>query len=924
MTLSAGTRIGPYEILQFTGAGGMGEVYRARDSRLNRDVALKLLPDGGRHADTIDRFRREAHALAALNHANIATIHGFEEAGDHRALVMEFVDGRTLADVIAGLRSGPASAAGTSLSLPEALAIGRQIADALEAAHEHGIVHRDLKPANIMIRPDGVVKVLDFGLAKAPGAAPAAAVAGGQVPAESLTVASPAVTHAGIVLGTAAYMSPEQARGGLVDKRTDIWAFGVVLYEMVTGRRLFQGRSVTDVLAAVVGETPDLSAAPPQVRRLLEKCLEKDPRRRLRDISAAALLLDDAVTSTATPVRPFGASWKKKAVYFAGLTALVAGAVAATVMVVRRTPRVPPAVEFSMEPPAGTSFANLYIGSALSPDGQHMVFSAAPSGQAPSLWLRRLGSVDARMLPGTERGTAPVWSPDGASIAFMADRKLKRIDLAGGPPVILVDVPCADPSQPGAWNRDGVLLFGCTRGLDRLSASGGAVSTIRRVDPSLKETNYGAPQFLPDGNRFIYFVGSGDPEVQGVYARSLSDPASRTLIMKTSAKMVFVKGRRRPSSGHLLWMAGQTLQARAFDADTLEWHGDPISIVEDVGLQTIQGSTLERAAFWTSDAGTLLYLKAPALPLRRRLVWIGADGKPLGDAAPEGPYSALRIAPDQHRAALTRQGVPRTSEPNGDVWSWDFERRTNTRITFGATTDENPVWSPDGRFVAFSSERDGFYQLFRREASGTGEEERLTNEPRHKDPLDWSPDGRYLVYREMNRGTGWDLMLLPLAGERKPITLLQTRESDSDARFSPDGRWLAYHSRMSGTVEVYVQAFSGDGTIGLTGPRLQVSRGGGVAPLWRHDGRELYYYSPPDPAGSDKVPTKTFAVPIQTAPTLRAEQPRELFAIDFVAEDLHPRDVAADGRFLYVLHPREKPDPPRLTVVTNWEARTAR
>jgi serine/threonine protein kinase len=468
---------------------------------------------------------------------------------------MEFVEGRTLADVITGLRTGPASAAGSSLSLPEALAIGRQIADALEAAHEHGIIHRDLKPANIMIRPDGVVKVLDFGLAKAFGAAPAAAVAAGEIPAESLTVTSPAVTHAGVVVGTAVYMSPEQARGGLVDKRADIWAFGVV------------------------------------------------------------------------PLRDGH--------------------------------RPPP-------------------------------------------------------VPGTTRDRRP---------------------------------------------------RGC-----------------RRRDA-----------------RPVGRAGAGAPAARKV---------------------------------------------RAFDADTLTWHGDPTSIVEGVGLETIQANTMERAAFWTSDAGTLLYLKAPAVPLLRRLVWVGADGKPLGDAAPEGPYGAIRIAPDQQRAALSRNGVPRTNEPNGDVWSWDFSRQTNTRITFGSTTDENPVWSPDGRFVAFSSERDGRYQLFRKEASGTGEEEQLTSEPRHKDPLDWSPDGRYLVYREANRETGWDLMLLPLAGERKPITLLQTRESDSDARFSPDGRWLAYHSRMSGTMEVYVQAFSGDGTIGLTGPRLQISRGGGTAPLWRHDGKELYYSSP--------------------------------------------------------------------------------
>ena len=912
LALDVGTRIGPYEILQFTGAGGMGQVYRARDTRLNRDVAVKILPDALLHdQDPLARFRREAQVLASLNHPNIATIHGLEESDGVRALVMEFVEGRTLAEIIAGSPAG-SGAPVERLSLSEAVNIARQIAEALEAAHEQGIIHRDLKPANVIVRDDGTVKVLDFGLAKALDPAYAAAQAGVGGPiATAPTVTSPAVTNLGVILGTAAYMSPEQARGKPVDKRADIWAFGVVLYEMVTGRRLFQGENVTDVLAAVVKDPPDFSAAPPALRRLLEKCLEKDPHSRLRDISSVPLLLEETVgTPTATTVH----SRSKAPLAIAAVMAVVAAAASAAAFFAwRRAAPAPQPIEFSIAAPTGTTLANIHSGSAVSPDGQYVVFSAGAAGGPASLWLRELRSMDARQLTGTERATSPVWSPDGKSIAFMADKQLKRLDLAGGPVVTLADVPRADPNQPGAWSRDGVIVFGCPCGLDRVSASGGAVTPIRKVDGGIRETAYAAPQFLPDGDRFIYFVVSSDPKVQGVYASSLANPAQRTLILNTGAKAVFVPPRgKRP--GYLLWMQGQTLQARPFDADSLQWKGDPFSLAE--GVATAPG----RAAFWVSGNGLLLYARGAPLDPKLPLVWFGIDGKPLGDAAPEGPYNAISIAPDQQRVALTRYGIPRTDDPHSDIWVWDFARHTNTRITFGPTTDENPVWSPDGKQIAFSSDRDGgFFNLYRKDSSGAGEEERLTTAKLHMDPLDWSPDGRYLVYREMHAGTGWDLMLLPLQGDRKPIVLLQTPESDSDARFSPDGRWLAYHSRLNGsTVEVFVQAFSGDGPVGLTGSRVQVSNASGGAPLWRRDGRELFYNTTPDPKTEL---LKIMAVPIQFAPTPRPEQPRELFQVDYRWESIHSKDVSADGKkFLLVLRSRQKQPPPNLTVVTDWQA----
>jgi Tol biopolymer transport system component len=911
MALSAGTRIGPYEILLLTGAGGMGEVYRARDTRLNRDVALKIIPAAPRHdPDPLARFRREVQVLASLNHPNIATVHGFEEADGLRAMVMEFVHGRTLAEIMAGRgasQSGPGSPA---LTLGEALEIARQIADALEAAHEQGIVHRDLKPANVMVRDDGTVKVLDFGLAKTLEPALAEPAAAGMADLPTLT--SPAVSHEAVILGTAAYMSPEQARARPADKRSDVWAFGVVLYEMVTGRRLFQGETLTDVLAAVVKETPDLSAAPASVRRLLGKCLEKDPRKRLRNFSGVALLLEDAQTASGAGPAPLPAAvmpWKRISIGVAVVAALAIGAVLVAVRLPRSAAPAPRAVEFILDAPPGTTLANVHSGNAVSPDGASVVFSAVGSGAVlPSLWLRRLGALEAQRLAGTEGATAPVWSPDGRSIAFMAERKLKRLDLAGGAPVTLADVPRADPNQPAAWSRNGVLLFGCVCGLDSVPAAGGPVTTLRKTEG---EVAYAAPQFLPDGDRFLYLVASDDPKVQGVYASSLSDPSQRTRILNTDGKAVYVAPRgSRP--GHLLWLEGQTLHARPFDAERLQWTGEPIALAEGVALVQARPA---RAAFWASDAGLLLYSTAPPQVRKLPLVWFDKERPQPEDVAPEGPYNAIRISPDGERVALTLLGVPGTAAPNGDIWVWDLHRRTNTRLTFGPKTDENPVWSPDGQRIAFSSNRDGkFYQLYWKDSSGAGEEERLTVGEQHMDPLDWSPDGRYIVYRQMNPKTGWDLMLLPVKGDRKPVLLLQTPESDSDARFSPDGKWLAYHSLLNGrSLEVYLQAFSGDGTIGLTGRRLQISDGGG-GPLWRSDGSEVFYQKA---VQKSMVPTM-MAAAVTLSPELKAGRPRELFAAE-IADGLHTKDVSKDGgRFLVVLKSRDKPQPPRLAVVTDW------
>ena len=934
-----GEMVGPYRVLNKVGEGGMGQVYRARDTRLNRDVALKVLPVGSQEdPESRARFRREAQLLASLNHPHIAAVHGLEETGGAVALVMEFVEGRTLASIIADARSSATGAAVSGLPLSQAIDIARQIAQAVEAAHDQGIVHRDLKPANIIVRDDGTVKVLDFGLAKMLDAGGAEPDPGALE--NSPTVTSPAYTRAGVILGTAAYMSPEQARGKAADKRSDIWAFGVVLYEMVTGRRLFRGEHVTDVLAAVVRDTPDLTDVPSPLRRLLEKCLEKDPRKRLHDISGVTLLLEESPAtspSPATVVRDSGAPSRTMIVAAAALVLVIAAAILLAAFFRPSAPAAPLAIEFAVDAPPGTSFAGVHTGIAISPDGHQLVFRAGKEGTAPALWFRQLGSLDARMLAGTEGATAVAWSPDGRSIVFMAAKKLKRLDLGGGAPVTLADIPRADPNQPPAWSRNGAILFGCPCGLETVPASGGTVTRVRGVDRNAGETAYAAPQFLPDGDRFLYLVSSHDEKLRGVYLSSLSEPSKRRLLLNTSHKATYVPPRGgRP--GYILWLVNQTLQARAFDAGSGDWAGDPLSIADGVSLTDNVESPA--AAYWASDSGMLVYSPGPGLTTiidptgertaakpagwqwNRRLAWYGKDGKPLGDAAPEGPMNAIAISPDQNRVAITRITVSGTVR-RGAIWVWDFSRKMETRVTFSHKTDENPVWSPDGRQIAFSSSRDGsFYQLYRQDASGAGEAERLTNVERHHDPLDWSPDGRYLIYREMNKATGWDLMLLPLYGDRTPIPLLQSPHSDSDARFSPDGRWVAYHSFLNGqSFEVFVQAFSGDGEIGLTGSRLQVSNGGAV-PLWVAGGRELYYQRVVQKAWTREM----MAVTLTASPGLAAAAPRLLLDAD-LAEGIHTKAVSADGRrLLLVLDPRDAPQTyvPRLIVVTDWQARLAR
>ncbi|MEK7992511.1 MAG: protein kinase [Planctomycetota bacterium] len=871
MALVAGTKLGPYEILSPIGKGGMGEVYKARDTRLDREVAVKVSSER-----FSDRFEREAHAIAALNHPNICTLH--DVGPDY--LVMELAEGPTLAE-----RIGEGA-----IPLEEALGIARQIADALEAAHEKGITHRDLKPGNIKIKPDGTVKVLDFGLAKMaePVSAP------GSDPEHSPTLTLEAATRVGAIMGTAGYMAPEQARGKKVDKRADIWAFGVVLYEMLTGRRLFRGEDLTETLASVVKEQPDLSAAPPKVRRLLEKCLVKDPKKRLRDIGDAWELLEERPEA-----KPGQGSWLQWALIGACVALAAALAVVSLLWLRTSTPEVR-SVQFEVNPPGDTRFSQQWAATAISPDGRYVVFGARTGAAASLLWLRPLDSVSARPLQGTERGNVPFWSPDGKSVAFFADGKLKRKDIVGGAPQVLCDA-AAPLCAGGTWSRDGVILFGSSEGLFRVPASGGVPQQVTQPDPARKEAEHGVPQFLPDGKRFLYFIRSADPNTQGIYAGSLDNPKERVRVLATEHKAYYVPALDgRTGSGFLVWLREQTLLAQPFDPAKLTLEGDATPLAEDVAV-----APAFRTAFWTSDAGPLVYRKGDA-GAKRNLIWISRDGKRLGEAGKQDRYRSIRLSPEGKRVAIGRDDEAGIA----DIWMLEFGRgEVMPRLTFDPGRDRYPVWSPDGRQIVYSSDRSRVWQIYRKDTGGGGQEEQLTSDPNQKYVTDWSRDGRYLLYHQSDPKTSFDLWVLALDGERKPVAVLQTPFSERFAQFSPDGKWIAYQSDESGRDEVYVRAFPG------SGGQRQVSNQGGAKPKWRADGKELFYLGPN---------SNLLAAGIRVAgASFQSDTPRELFPIPSTTPwDYWPYDVTADGQRFLVLQPGatgQGPDP--LTVVTNWQAR---
>jgi serine/threonine protein kinase/Tol biopolymer transport system component len=872
MSLSAGTRIGPYEITSPLGEGGMGVVYRAHDTKLGRDVAIKALPDAfANDADRLQRFQREAQVLASLNHPNIAQIYGLEESDKTRCIVMELVEGITLQE---RLRRGP-------IPLDEALPMASQIATALEAAHERGIIHRDLKPANIKLTQDGGVKVLDFGLARINEAASDPTNL-----SNSPTLMSAASTP-GMIMGTVAYMSPEQAKGQEVNRTSDVWAFGCVLYEMLTGRAPFEGETVSEVFAGILKGDPDWNRlpleTPENIRRLLRRCLQKERRLRLQHIGDARIEIEEPQSPVAPQVVP------RRRERLAWATALVVALLAVAMGIRDFGARPPAAREMRLEistPPTPDS-ASI----AISPDGQKIVCVATSEGQY-KLWMRPLDSLSGRALVGTDGASFPFWSPDSQSVGFFAEGKLKRVDVDRGAVQILADAPSG---RGGAWNQDSTIIFtpnSSQSPIFRVLATGGTVSAVTRTETT-QETSHRFPQFLPDGHHFLYYV-QGTPESHGVYVGDLDGSRARRLLDVDSAPVY-------ESSGHLLFVRQGTLFAQEFDVSRLELKGNPFPVAEHIPtLSTAQGS----AAVSASPRGPIIYRTASAGG-RRQLLWVDRSGNEIGKAGDPLSAVAPSISRDGRRVALAQQG-----NDNFDIWLLDLGRNVLSRFTFDPALDINPIWSPDSRQIVFNSNRKGAYDLYRKPATAPGSEELLLASRQDKRALDWSPDGRFLLYADIDpKGGTEDIWALPVDGDRKPFPVVVTNFDEDLAQFSPDGKWIAYQSNESGRHEIYIQPFPGPGV------QTQVSANGGAQVRWSGDGKELFYIA---------FDGRLMAVPISLASTAQAIEAGPsvpLFATRVGPVLPYPNnwqyDVSPDGqRFLMNTIIEEAPSP--ITLILNW------
>jgi len=871
MALSIGNLLGPYEIIEPIGAGGMGEVYKARDTRLDRIVAIKISNER-----FSERFELEARAVAALNHPNICTLH---DVGPNY-LVMEYIEGES--------PKGP-------MPLEEALRIARQIADALEAAHERGITHRDLKPANIKIKPDGTVKVLDFGLAKV-----AAPVSGSSERSPTFTIG---MTEAGMILGTASYMAPEQARGKATDKRADIFSFGVVLYEMITGKRLFGGEDAGEMLAKVIRDEPDLSDAPHSVQRLLVECLRKDPRKRLRDIGDVWRLLDEAPVGGAL-ASPVGVSGAKSGIQWlwpalATLLLLSTGALA-FVHFREKSPVLLP-MRFQISPPPKTTLNTFKI----SPDGRKLVFNArGPDGRS-ALWLRLMDSIDARELQGTGGVLLdPAWSPDSQSLAFMSGGSIKKIDINGGTPQTLATY--ANPATGISWSPQDVILYGSSGVINRVSASGGEASAVTALDSKDGEQGQGRSFFLPDGKHFLFYRLLPKAEKSGIYTGSLdAKPAEQgqKRLFDSTAGVVYVAspGAGPRASGYLLFLRGEALMAQPFDTGRLELTGRAVQVADRVSTDTFDG------LFSVSNDGVLAY--AITGGDNRQLTWYGREGQILGHAGESTPRDEMSLSPDGTRVAEGRVDAKGTWV----VWMLDLARGVNTRLTFETAGAGNATWSPDCSQIIYAPGGGNSADLYRKPANGAGQGELLFHSEGTKTPLDWSRDGRYLMFMQRGKDTGADLWVLPLEGERKPFPYLVTPSNEGQARFSPDGHWVVYSSNESGRREIYVQPFPVS-----SGGKWPVSNGGGSQPRWSPDGKELFYFAPDDSLMAVSVTIK--------GGTFEPGVPKALFRAPILggsggAPGLSWRwDISPDGkRFLINTALQETATLP-VTIVLNWQS----
>jgi len=832
MPLAAGTRLGPYEILSALGAGGMGEVYRARDTKLDRAVAIKILPEAfAADTERIARFQREARTLASLNHPNIAHIHGLEESSGVRALVMELVDGENLAQRIAR----------GAIPVGEALPIAKQLADALEAAHEQDIIHRDLKPANIQVRRDGTVKVLDFGLAKAMEPAGPASPGASQSP----TITAPAMTEAGMILGTAAYMSPEQARGNPVDKRADIWAFGCVLYEMLTGHRAFDGQSVSDTLARVIEREPDWArlpaALPPALGTYIRRCLQKDPRQRVQAIGDVRLALEGAFeTAGSQTAAPNIAARGRRRVAGVAVAALIAGgAIIGTLgwVAMRQAEPTPPPVSRLQVTSSGSSALSLFWNNrdlAVTPDGSQVIYVG---NRGTQLFVRALDSLVpvAVFTGGIVNG--PFASPDGQWIGFGDGRGLlKRVPVTGGPAVTIATLDTAGLAG-ATWGPDDRIIVATAAvetGLQQVSAAGGPMTVLTRPDRAQGEADHFWPEMLPGGRAVLFTIAALTGGLNAAQIAVLDlETGMRKILVRGGSHAHYVSSapgsskRGEREGGHLVYAAGSALRAVPFDLARLETSGPSVTVVPDV-VTTINGGVDAVVA----ANGTLAYVPGSERT-PRTLAWVDREGRETPIPIPPRPYLLPALSPDGTRVMVFG------NDQEYDLWLWDFGRTTLTRLTLTPGVDGIGVWTPDSRRVIFVSERTGVRNLFSVAADGSGAVERLTDSPNTQYPTAVSHDGRYVIFTEAAPSTADDVMMMELDGSRRVTPLVRSPFDERNGSVSPDGRWLAYEANDSGRVEVYVRPFPN-----VNSGRWTVSTNGGTRPIWTRNGQELFYVSP--------------------------------------------------------------------------------
>jgi eukaryotic-like serine/threonine-protein kinase len=889
MTLSAGTRLGPYELLAPVGAGGMGEVYRAKDTRLERTVAVKVLPAHlSSSPESRQRFEREAKTISQLSHPHICALYDVGNQDGVEFLVMEFLEGETLSD---RLLKG-------ALPFEQVLRFGIEIADALDKAHRQGIAHRDLKPGNVMLTKSGV-KLLDFGLAKA--VAPAGARSGASLTALP-TQTGRDLTAAGTILGTFQYMAPEQLEGRDADGRTDIFAFGAVLYEMATGKKAFSGRSQASLISSIMSSEPQPVSAvapltPPAFDRVVRTCVAKDPEDRWQTAHDIAVQLKWVAEGSpagivARPAAPRRERLAWGAFAVAAIAALVLG------VLLSRQRREPSRIfRSSILPPENTRFEFRGSPMVISPDGRQVAFVAQPREGARQLWLRAFDAVEARPLAGTEEATRPFWSPDSRFLGFFAGGKLKKIAVSGGSSQTLCDAPSG---RGGTWNRDGVILFVPSTGdrVYRVTASGGTASPVTRIDVSGGEYGHTWPFFLPDGRHFLYvsYLARAPrlEDASSVFLASL-DSNERRLLFHARSNVAYVPLSAGASQGHLLFWQSGALLARPFDAKYLRLTGEAFPVAEQVRFVGASGT----AIFSASETGVLAYQSSPRGELSQ-LLWFDRSGKELESVGPAADYFHPRLSHDGRRIAVAIID-PQTA--NSDIWIYDLGRRVSTRLTFGPGVNIFPVWSPDDERIVFDSNRKGFHDLYQRAASGTGQDELLLSSATHKFPTDWSAvTGLIAFFTTLPAADIWTLSV----SDRKATPFLATPFQEGSPQFSPDGRWIAYGSTESGTPEVFVQTFP------ASGGKWQISTGGGFYPRWRRDGKELYYIAPDG---------ELLAVEVATGSKFAAGKPKPLFRTRIKVFDIgYQYDVSPDGSRFLINTLDENAATSSITVVQNWTA----